>query len=391
MKSTVLAVAAAMLSLVFDTFAAAPLSAQTAPAGTPQDARMSLFYNALTPYGEWVYNDRYGWCWYPDNISVDWRPYTEGSWLYTDAGWTFNSTAPYGWATFHYGRWFYDDDQGWLWYPDTEWAPAWVAWRYNKNHVGWAPLTPDCIWSDAGGLTMGSYDPDTIPLNYYTFCRTRDFASPDVQSHYLMIAKNATYVQKTQFISGTLSFSNASMRNELPFHNVLVQAAGHDFARIPVSSAGSIQDHGYTGNTYRIFRPELAVQNGRIPLFRGEQPQVLQTRQTQESDALAVFQQNQRDSLERDHLTERQAPPDGTVPAQLDSLHKKELQAQQEQQGREQRLVQNQHQYQMHNATAPQAPQQKQHYLIPPAGQSPKIPKEKDPKQQDPKQLLPNG
>ena len=31
------------------------------------------------------------------------------------------------------GRWFFDDSYGWVWVPGSEWAPAWVAWRYGDN------------------------------------------------------------------------------------------------------------------------------------------------------------------------------------------------------------------------------------------------------------------
>jgi len=32
----------------------------------------------------------------------------------------------WGWAAFHYGRWFRDDRRGWLWKPGNEWGAAWL-------------------------------------------------------------------------------------------------------------------------------------------------------------------------------------------------------------------------------------------------------------------------
>jgi len=35
------------------------------------DARVSMFYDALLPYGNWVHHGKYGWCWYPYNVPVE--------------------------------------------------------------------------------------------------------------------------------------------------------------------------------------------------------------------------------------------------------------------------------------------------------------------------------
>jgi hypothetical protein len=43
---------------------------------------------------------------------------------------------------FHYGRWLWQPPDGWLWIPDTRWAPAWDAWREGPGLVGWSPLPP---------------------------------------------------------------------------------------------------------------------------------------------------------------------------------------------------------------------------------------------------------
>jgi len=88
----------------------------------------SYFYGALSPYGRWVECQPYGWCWTPYGAAGDWRPYGDGSWTYTDVGWSWVSDEPWGWACYHYGRWMDHPDYGWVWVPGNEWAPAWVAW-----------------------------------------------------------------------------------------------------------------------------------------------------------------------------------------------------------------------------------------------------------------------
>src|ERR1700761_3544443 len=107
---------------------------------TPTD---QVFYDELSPYGNWIDYPDYGYVWQP-NVDPDFRPYdTNGNWVYSDAGWTWVSGYSWGWAPFHYGRWFYDGSYGWLWQPGNEWAPAWVTWGQSGDYYGWAALPPN--------------------------------------------------------------------------------------------------------------------------------------------------------------------------------------------------------------------------------------------------------
>jgi hypothetical protein len=36
-----------------------------------------------------------------------------------DGAWTLASDEPFGWATYHYGRWAWNFQAGWLWVPGT--------------------------------------------------------------------------------------------------------------------------------------------------------------------------------------------------------------------------------------------------------------------------------
>ena len=100
-------------------------------------------FNApLAPLGSWLTIRTYGRVWRPSNVIVGWRPYSVGSWVWTDAGWFWQSDEPWAWATYHYGSWFYDTSWGWVWIPATDWAPAWVSWRYSSAYIGWAPIGP---------------------------------------------------------------------------------------------------------------------------------------------------------------------------------------------------------------------------------------------------------
>jgi hypothetical protein len=106
---------------------------------------VDLFRDALAPYGMWVQSADYGAVWVPSPaiVGADFIPYaTGGRWEYSTAGWMFASSWDWGWAPFHYGRWYIDPFYGWVWVPDTLWAPAWVDWRFGGGLIGWAPLPP---------------------------------------------------------------------------------------------------------------------------------------------------------------------------------------------------------------------------------------------------------
>jgi hypothetical protein len=102
----------------------------------------SDFYEPLAPDGQWLMVGSYGRCWRPAHVARDWRPYCDGSWVWTDAGWYWASDEPWAWATYHYGCWGYSDQFGWYWVPQTQWAPAWVSWHQGGGYIGWTPRYP---------------------------------------------------------------------------------------------------------------------------------------------------------------------------------------------------------------------------------------------------------
>jgi Family of unknown function (DUF6600) len=118
----------------------------------------NLFFNTLAPYGNWVPVDGYGYGWYPSQVDSGWQPYSDGQWAWSNQGWTWISYEPWGWATYHYGRWIFDPNYGWLWIPGTVWAPAWVSWYQAPGYVGWSPLPPDNNFFLEIGISFVNYD-----------------------------------------------------------------------------------------------------------------------------------------------------------------------------------------------------------------------------------------
>jgi hypothetical protein len=120
------------------TYVEAPRPAPVYVAPPPSEAPVAVqtvleirterdFYEPLSPYGHWVDTADYGRCWVPDRVDRGWRPYSNGHWQQTEAGWYWVSDEPWGWATYHYGRWDWKPEFGWVWVPQTQWAPAWVS------------------------------------------------------------------------------------------------------------------------------------------------------------------------------------------------------------------------------------------------------------------------
>jgi len=103
---------------------------------------LSEYESELSYYGQWNYHNRYGYVWIPSGISISWRPYYNGRWVwYPIIGWTWVSYEPWGWCVSHYGRWHWSMSLGWYWIPTRRWGPAWVHWYHGPHHIGWCPLS----------------------------------------------------------------------------------------------------------------------------------------------------------------------------------------------------------------------------------------------------------
>ena len=73
------------------------------------DIDVNYFYGSLEPYGEWIEIGYDDYVWRPYKSDYNWRPYSDGRWEWTRNGWYWVSYEPFGWATYHYGRWYFDD------------------------------------------------------------------------------------------------------------------------------------------------------------------------------------------------------------------------------------------------------------------------------------------
>ncbi len=180
----------------------------------------SDFYEPLTPYGRWQVVGSYGRCWVPGRVEANWRPYSNGHWQRTDAGWYWASEEPWGWATYHYGRWDLSPQFGWYWVPQTQWAPAWVSWHEGGGYVGWAPLHPSSRMSSRGSVEVNVA---VIAPRAYVFVEPRHFLQPVRPS--TVVVNNTTIINKTVNITN-IKVVNKNVINEGPRTTIIEQASG---------------------------------------------------------------------------------------------------------------------------------------------------------------------
>ncbi|MBP6977381.1 MAG: hypothetical protein KBB71_03605 [Lentimicrobiaceae bacterium] len=154
-----------------------------------------VFFDELTPYGNWVYHPVYGYAWIPDAGS-NFYPYaTDGYWVYTWAGWTWVSNYSWGWAPFHYGRWYMDPFYGPMWIPGYEWSPGWVVWRKSGDYYGWAPIGPGVSIYLAYG---NSYH---VPHDHWRFMKGHHFGNHDQYNYYAQVSQNMEFVNHSTVIN----------------------------------------------------------------------------------------------------------------------------------------------------------------------------------------------
>ena len=156
-----------------------------------------LFYDQLSPYGQWIEYSNYGYVWIPD-AGPDFVPYsTDGHWILTDDGWAWDSDYNWGWAAFHYGRWSFSDSFGWFWVPDNEWGPAWVNWRESDGYYGWSPMEPGISVAMSIGSSYNSQN------DHWIFVNNRDIERTDINLYYVnhtdhdRIFRNSTVIRNT--------------------------------------------------------------------------------------------------------------------------------------------------------------------------------------------------
>jgi hypothetical protein len=245
----------------------------TVPQNGGDNVSFQTFYDQLASQGTWIQTDKYGYVFQPTEKDPNWRPYTYGHWVNTDAGMTWVSDEPFGWATYHYGRWVNIDGSGWVWVPGYTWAPAWVSWRDSDDYVGWAPLPPDSdvgigYYDDEFDWGFGFHIGDDCDLAYgigpwcYNFCPVAFIGDRDCWRHFGDPRDNFALIGRTRNVT------NLNFRRDGAGQFGRVHAGGPSVAALNARSRTAIQQArltgasspaaaGLRGNTLAAFAPSV--------------------------------------------------------------------------------------------------------------------------------------
>ena len=213
-----------------------------------------VFYDQLSPYGQWVDYPNYGYAWIPD-AGPDFVPYsTRGNWVMTEYGWTWYSSYQWGWAPFHYGRWGYDNYYGWFWVPGGEWGPAWVDWRCSEGYFGWAPMEPGVTINFSFGMGQdGNY-------NHWIFMSDRYIGSSDMNRYYVSSRDHERIFRNSRIITNTyVDHRNHSTYVSGPSRRDVQRITGEKIKPVAIKESN---------------KPGQDMSNGQLHIYR---PQVINT------------------------------------------------------------------------------------------------------------------
>lgn len=269
---------------------------------TPIRYDTSYFYDYLSPHGMWISHSPYGYVWIPRVYRYNWRPYTDGSWIWTDFGWTWVSEWEWGWIPFHYGRWGWDNYLGWYWVPDTVWGPAWVTWRHSSLYIGWAPLPPGTRFMPGVGITSvtpGLSSRDWIFVDYSNFYRT------PIYRNMLPIERNQTIIgstiAKTNIVQRDRHIVNLGIERE-----DIQNRIGKPIEKNVIKDANSPMKSVIRADELQVFRPNIEKNETAKP-------------------KTVVEKDNVRDSLVRKQIQSTGSVSQKTVVPTLEENHVREV------------------------------------------------------------------
>ena len=292
-----------------------------------------VFYDQLSPYGQWINYSNYGYVWLP-NAGSDFVPYSSaGHWIYTEYGWTWVSDYSWGWAPFHYGRWDFDNFYGWMWIPDNEWGPSWVTWRRGNGYYGWEPMGPGISISMSFGRSYNSHN------DHWMFVRDRDIEQRNINHYYVNRTDHDRIIRDSRIINRTyVDDRRRSTYVSGPTREDVQRVTGRTINSV------AIQDNERPGQNMsngqlRMYRPEVRRNNDneRTPT-PSSITNLRDVRRPTEGKAIsqpreANPQDNNRREQQQPNVTNPQIPSDNNKREQQPSIANPQTQPSQPQRG----------------------------------------------------------
>lgn len=181
-----------------------------------------VFYDQLSPYGQWVDFPSYGYVWLPDAGS-DFFPYSSrGYWIMTEYCWTWLSDYNWGWAPGYYG---------------------------------WAPMGPGISIGMSFGSNYNNYSNHWILVNERYFGRkniNRYYAS---QNDYDMLFSNSTVINNT-YVDNT----RLTMYVSGPTRSDVRGVTGRRVSSYTIRE-NNVPGQSLSNGQFSIYRPQLTKNN----------------------------------------------------------------------------------------------------------------------------------
>ena len=178
------------------------------------------------------------------------RPYeTGGHWISTVDGWAWASDYNWGWAPFHYGRWFYDQSIGWAWVPGYEWAPAWVTWGQYNDYYAWAPLAP--------GINISTGNSWRAPGNYWSFV-PRNCISYTNLNRYASYGNYGTNVNNITIINNYNSYNQKDYYHRGPDYREVSRFTHKPISPVSIASSDKPGLSRVTNKQFQVYRPVIS-------------------------------------------------------------------------------------------------------------------------------------
>jgi uncharacterized protein DUF6600 len=191
----------------------------------------------------------------PAATPVAYTPYSNGQWVYTDAGWYFQAPTVAEEITSHYGRWAYTPDMGWVWLPGDVWAPAWVEWRENPDYIAWTPAPPGTYIVN-NVFSAPVIDDD----DRYVVVEKKYFVEPAVYKYSYKYQykenKNKIMIKEMTKTDGIM-VKEKIVINKGPDVTVIERITGKKIEPVKINRVSSPGDVKYTSTQINTYAPKL--------------------------------------------------------------------------------------------------------------------------------------
>ena len=177
-------------------------------------------------------------------------PYSNGEWVYTDAGWYFKAPTPYEETVHHHGRWVNSPSIGWTWVPGRVWAPAWVDWRENDTYIAWTPVPPGIY------IVNNVIVPPQVVEERYMIVEKKHFGGPDMYKYMYKENKNKIMIKEWKRVDGVMVM-NKTVINKGPDITGIEKVKGNKIERVSIKKISSKDKVKYSGTEYNVYSPSF--------------------------------------------------------------------------------------------------------------------------------------